>query len=146
VVIWAPPQFGRWRGKNVISKPARCLLLKSKAMSLIFHLSRVTGVFLGVAAGYLFGPRPPECVRHGIKFSLRWTDSVRLKQRLRQEPGLAPIIIEEFVSRGEPVGQCRDFVESLLTSDSFMRRSCGKECRKKWFPNLTPQRNAFETL
>jgi len=66
-------------------------------MTFIFHLSRLLGVLLGaglglaviffasaaaglpigvilgVAAGCLFGLLPPECVRHGIKFSLRWS-------------------------------------------------------------------------
>ena len=130
-------------------------------MTFIFHLSRVTGVLLGVglglvilffasaaaglpigvilgvAVGYLFGLLPPECVRHGIKFSLRWSDPARLKESLHREHGLAAVIIEELVSRGEPVEQFRDYVESLLRSNSFIRRSCGKECRKKWFPNMT---------
>ena len=130
-------------------------------MTFIFHLSRVLGVLLGVglglvviffasaaaglpigvvlgvAAGYLFGLLPPECVRHAIMFSLRWSDTARLKERLRREPGLAPLIVEELVSRGEPVEQFRDYVESLLQSNSFIRRSAGKECRKKWFPSVT---------
>lgn len=129
-------------------------------MTFIFHLSRLLGVLLGaglglaviffasawagipigialgVAAGYLFGLLPPELVRHGIKFSLRWSETARLKERLHQDHGLAPLLIEELVSRGEPVEQFRDYVESLLRSNSFFRRSCGKKCRKKWFPNM----------
>jgi hypothetical protein len=96
------------------------------------------GVILGVAVGCLFGLVPPEIVRHGIKFSLRWSETARLKERLHREPGLAPLIIEELVSSGEPVEQFRDHVESLLQSNSFIRRSAGKECRKKWFPAMTP--------
>ena len=146
----------------MIPDHARRLLLKSKAMTFIFHLSRLLGVLLGaglglaviffasaaagipigvilgVAVGYLFGLLPPECVRHGIKFSLRWSDTAGLKERLHREHGLAPLIIEELVSRGEPVEQFRDYVESLLKSNSFIRRSRGKECREKWFPTMTP--------
>jgi len=146
----------------MIPDHARRLLLKSKAMTIIYLLSRVLGalvgvglglvvifiasawagipigVILGVAVGYLFGLLPPECVRHGIKFSLRWSDTARLKERLHRERGLAPIIIEELVSRGEPVEQFRDYVESLLRSNSFIRGSCGKECRRRWFPNMNP--------
>ena len=157
-----PPQFGRWREKNVIPDQARLLLLKSKAMTIIYLLSRVLGalvgvglclvviffssaaaglpigVILGVAIGYLFSLVPPEVVRHGIKFSLRWSDTARLKERLRREHGLAPIIIEELVSRGEPVEQFRDYVESLLRSNSFIRRGCGKMIRRKRFPDMKP--------
>ena len=96
------------------------------------------GIALGVSVGCLFGLVPPEFVRHGIKFSLRWSDTARLKERLRREHGLALLIIEQLVSRGEPVEQFRDYVESLLRSNSFIRRSCGKECRKKWFPRPDP--------
>lgn len=131
-------------------------------MTFIFHLSRVLGVLsgvglglviiffasasagipigiaLGVSVGCLFGLVPPEFVRHGIKFSLRWSDTARLKKRLHREHGLAPLIIEELVSRGEPVEQFRDYVESSLRSNSFIRRSCGKMTRRKWFPDMKP--------
>lgn len=131
-------------------------------MTFIFHLSRVLGVLfgvglgltitvfacawagipigviLGVAAGYLFGLLPPEVVRHGIKFSLRWSDTARLKERLHREQALAPLLIEELVSRGEPVEQFRDYVEALVRSSSAFRRSCGKQCRRKWFPSMAP--------
>jgi len=146
----------------VIPNPAQRLFLKGKAMTFILQMSRVLGVLLGVslglaitffacawagipigvilgvAAGYLFGLLPPECVRHGIKFTLRWSDTVDLKERLNRECGVAAIIIEELVSRGEPVEQFRDFVDALVRSNSAFRRSCGKQCRKKWFPSTTP--------
>jgi len=146
----------------VIPNQARRLVLKSKAMTILFLVSRVVGalvgvglglviilfasawagipisIALGVSVGCLFGLVPPEFVRHGIKFSLHWSETAGLKERLHREHGLAPLIIEELVSRGEPVEQFRDYVESLLRSNSFIRRRCGKECRKKWFPNMTP--------
>jgi hypothetical protein len=146
----------------VIPDHARRSLAKSKAMTIIYLLSQVLGalagvglglvviffasawagipigVLPGVAVGYLFGLLPPECVRHGIKFLLRWSDTARLKDRLHREHGLAPIIIEELVSRGEPVEQFRDYVESLLRSNSFIRRGCGKLIRHKWFPDMKP--------
>jgi hypothetical protein len=146
----------------VIPDHAHRLLPKSKAMAFIFHLSRVTGlllgvglglailffasaaagipigVILGVAAGYLFGLLLPECVRHGIKFSLRRSQTARLKERLHREHGLAPLIIEELVSRGEPIEHFRDYVESLLRSNSFIRRGCGKMIRRKWLPDMKP--------
>jgi len=96
------------------------------------------GVALGVAVGWLAGLLPPELVRHGIKFSLRRADAPRLKERLRREHGLALLIIEELVSRGESVEQFRDEVESLLGSNSFIRRSCGKMIRRKCFPDMKP--------
>ncbi len=96
------------------------------------------GIALGVPVGFLFGLVPPELVRHGIKFSLRWSDTARLKERLPREPGLAPLIIEELVSRGEPIEQFHDYVESLLRSNSFFRRRCGKIIRRKWFPDMKP--------
>ena len=146
----------------MIHNQAWRLLLKSKAMTIIYLLSRVLGalvgvglglviiffasawagipigIALGVSVGCLFGLVPPEFVRHGIKFALRWSETARLKERLHREHGLAPLIIEELVSRGEPVEQFRDYVESLLKSNSFIRRSRGKECREKWFPTMTP--------
>lgn len=146
----------------MIPNPAQRLLLKSKVMTFLYLLSRVLGalvgvglglviiffasawagipigIALGVSVGCLFGLLPPEIVRHGITFSLRSSDTARLKERLHREHGLAPLIIEELVSRGEPVEQFRDHVESLVRSNSFIRRSCGKDCRKKWFPNMTP--------
>jgi hypothetical protein len=146
----------------VIHNQAWRLLLKSKAMTIIYLLSRVLGalvgvglglviiffasawagipigIALGVSVGCLFGLVPPEFVRHGIKFSLRWSDTARLKERLRQEHGLAPLIIEELVSRGEPVEQFRDYVESLLRSNSFIRRGCGRMIRCKRFPDMKP--------
>ena len=94
------------------------------------------GVALGGAVGCLAGLLPPELVRHGIKFSLRRTDTHRLRQRLRREHGLALLIIEELVSRGEPVGQFREEVESLLHSRSMNRRSIGRQIRRKWFPDM----------
>lgn len=139
-------------------------------MAFIFHLSRLLGVLLGVglglaitffagawagipigvilgvAAGYLFGLLPPECARHGIKFTLRWSDTARLKERLHREHGLAAIIIEELMSRGEPVEQFRDYVEALVRSNSAFRRSCGKQCRKKWFPSATSECNDLKNL
>ncbi len=96
------------------------------------------GVVLGVAMGCLVGLVPSELVHHGIKFSLRRSDTPRLKERLRREHGLALLVIEELVSRGEPVGQFREEVESLLRSRSMYRRSIGKQVRRKWFPDMTP--------
>jgi len=96
------------------------------------------GIALGVSVGFLFGLVPPELVRHGIKFSLRWSQTARLKERLHREHGLAPLIIEELVSRGEPIEHFRDYVESLLRSNSFIRRGCGKMIRRKWFPDMKP--------
>jgi hypothetical protein len=96
------------------------------------------GIALGVSVGCLFGLVPPEFVRHGIQFSLRWSETARLKERLRQEYGLAPLIIEELLSRGEPIEHFRDHVESLLRSNSFIRRGCGKMIRRKWFPDMKP--------
>lgn len=141
---------------------ARHLTLVSEAMTLLFLLSLglgavvgvgvgisiiffasawagiPIGIALGVPMGCLFGLVPPEIVRHGIKFSLRWSETAGLKERLQREHGLAPLIIEELVSRGEPVAQFRDYVESLLRSNSFIRRSCGKMIRRKWFPDTKP--------
>ena len=96
------------------------------------------GISLGVSVGFLFGLVPPELVRHGIKFSLRWSQTARLKERLHREHGLAPLIIEELVSRGEPIEHLRDYVESLLRSNSFIRRGCGKMIRRKWFTDMKP--------
>jgi hypothetical protein len=96
------------------------------------------GVALGVAVGWISGLLPPELVRHGIKFLLRRMDTPRLKERLRREHGLAPLIIEELVSRGEPAGQFRDEVELLMRSNSFFRRSCGRALRRKFFPDMKP--------
>ncbi len=148
----------------MIPKQAQRLLVKSKAMTILYLLcllSRVLGalvgvglglviiffasawagiligIALGVSVGCLFGLVPPGLVRHGIKFSLRWSETARLKERLPREHGLALLTMEELVSRGEPVEQLRDYVESLLRSNSFIRRSCGKECRKKLLPDMT---------
>lgn len=96
------------------------------------------GIAMGASVGFLFGLVPPELVRHGIKFSLRWSETARLKERLHREHGLAPLIIEELVSRGEPIEHFRDYVESLLRSNSFIRRGCGKMIRRKWFPDMKP--------
>lgn len=96
------------------------------------------GIALGVSVGCLFRLVPPEFVRHGIKFSLRWSGTAQLKERLHREHGLAPLIIEELVSRGEPIEHFRDYVESLLRSNSFIRRGRGKKIRRKWFPDMKP--------
>jgi len=96
------------------------------------------GIALGVSVGWLFGFLPPEIVRHGIRISLRWSETARLKERLHREHGLAPLIIEELVSRGEPIEQFRDYVESLLRSNSFIRRGGGKMIRRRWFPDMKP--------
>lgn len=69
---------------------------------------------------------------------MRWSDPDRLKERLRREHGLAPLLIEELVSRGEPVEQFREEVESLLRSNSSYRRRVGNKIRRKWFPEMTP--------
>lgn len=142
--------------------PSQRLVFKLQAMTILYLLSRVMGalvgvglglvilafasgwagipigIALGVSAGFLFGLVPPELVRHGIKFSLRWSQSARLKERLHQDHGLATLIIEELVERGEPIEQFRDYVESLLRSDSFIRRGSGKMIRRKWFPDMKP--------
>ncbi len=126
----------------LVSRVLGALVGVGLGLTIIFFASSWAGIpigiALGVSVGFLFGLVPPELVRHGIKLSLRWSDTARLKERLHREHGLAPLIIEELVSRGEPIEQFHDYVESLLRSNSFFWRSCGRMIRRKWFPNMKP--------
>lgn len=94
------------------------------------------GLTLGIAVGWLAGLLPPEIVRHAILLSLRCSDTLRLKERLVREHGLAPMIIEVLVSRSEPVEQFREQAQALLRYDSGHRRSIGRKIAQKWFPDL----------
>jgi len=94
------------------------------------------GLALGIALGWLAALLPPEIVRHAILLSLRWSDSHHLKERLAREHELAPMILEVLVARGEPVEQFREQAQTLLRSDSMLRRSIGRKISRKWFPDL----------
>ena len=76
--------------------------------------------------------------RSGFRLGLKWSDTTKLQARLERDCCLSHWIIAELASRGEPVEQFRDYVESLLRSNSFIRRSCGKMIRRKWFPDMKP--------
>jgi len=93
----------------------------------------VVGVVLGITVGWLAALLPPEMLRHAILLSLRGSDSNRLNERLVHAPWLSPLIIGVLVSRGEPVEQFRNYVQSLVRSDSCARRKLGDSIRKKWF-------------
>lgn len=94
------------------------------------------GVVLGTTAGCLAGLLPSEMVQHSIRLSLCWSKTARLKERLVREHGLAHLIIAELLRRGEPVGQFRDCVQSLLRSDSGSRRKVGQRIQRRWLPEL----------
>ena len=96
------------------------------------------GLILGLALGYLVALLPSDCVRHGIRISLRGADAAHIKARLRRQPGLSPILIEELVARGEPIEQFRAYAKALLGSNSIVCRSCGRQIMRKWFPDRTP--------
>ena len=99
----------------------------------------VIGLTLGITVGWLSALLPSEIVRHSILLSLRWSDSKQLKDRLAREHGLAPMIIEVLVSRGEPIEDFREHIQVLLQSTSRHRRSIGRKLGQKWFPDLLKQ-------
>jgi hypothetical protein len=94
------------------------------------------GATLGISVGCLAGALLHEFALIGMRLGMKWSDTTKLKSRLERDYCLSHLIIAELVSRGEPVQQFRGHVEALVRSNSASRRSCGKECRKKWFPNM----------
>ena len=69
---------------------------------------------------------------------MKFSDTASLRARLERDQCLSHLIIAELVSRGDPVEPFRDQAETLIRSNSFFQRSSGKQCRKKWFRDLTP--------
>ena len=73
-----------------------------------------------------------------IRLRMKFSHTTVLRARLERDQCLSHLIIAELVSRGDPVDQFRDQVEALIRSNSFFLRGSGKQCRKKWFPDMTP--------
>ncbi len=96
----------------------------------------VIGATLGISVGYLAGALLQEFGLIGIRLRLKFLDTAILRARLVRDDCLSHLLITELVSRGEPVEQFRTHVEALVRSDSVFRRSSGKECQKKWFPDM----------
>jgi len=98
----------------------------------------VIGATLGLSVGYLVGMLLQEFGEIAIRLRMKFSDTASLRARLERDQCLSHLIITELVSRGDPVEQFRGQVEVLIRSNSFFRRSSGKQCRKKWFPDMNP--------
>jgi hypothetical protein len=96
----------------------------------------IIGPLLGIAVGLLGSQLPPEIVRHSLLLWMRCRSTDGLRAWLQQEPGLAPMILEVLVARGEPVDSFRDPVQALLQSTSGVHRGIGRSLSRRWFPDL----------
>jgi hypothetical protein len=91
------------------------------------------GVVLGFSAGFLVGALVHEFAVIGIRLGLKCSNTTKLKARLGCDYCLSHLIIAELVNRGEPSEQFRGHVESLPTSASGPHRSIGKRLQRQWF-------------
>ena len=98
----------------------------------------VIGATLGLLVGFLIGMLLQEFGEIAIRLRMKFLDTANLRARLERDQCLSHLIIAELVSRGDPVEPFRDQVETLIRSNSFFQRSSGKQCRKKWFRDMTP--------
>ncbi len=93
---------------------------------------------LGFYVGLVVGRLPYSVVFAWMRRDLKKCDTPTLKSRLQREFFLSQFIIAELVVRGEPVEQFKQYVLSLVQSDSSDKRRFGEQNMRIWFPEGAP--------
>lgn len=96
------------------------------------------GIPLGFYVGLALGRLPYFMAVAWMRRGLKKCDTPALKRRLEREYFLSHLIIAELVVRGEPVEQFREYVLSLVHSDSPDERRFGEQNIRIWFPESAP--------
>ena len=94
------------------------------------------GAAIGFYAGLILGRVPYSIAFVWMRCGLKKCDTATLRRKLEREYFISQFIIAELVVRGEPVEQFREYVLSLVHSDSSDKRRFGEQNRRIWFPEL----------
>lgn len=97
-------------------------------------IGALLGAVLGFYVGLVVGRLPYSVAFAWMRCDLKQCDTPTLKRRLEREYFLSQFIIAELVVRGEPVEQFRQYVLSLVQSDSSDKRRFGELNMRIWFP------------
>ena len=99
-------------------------------------LGAVVGLPLGLLVGSFVCNLPWVVSWAWMRYDLKRCSIAKLKDRLHREYFISHLLIAELVSRGEPLGQFREYVAGLLRSNNSLERHCGEGTAGMWFPDL----------
>jgi len=99
-------------------------------------LAAILGALIGFVVGMLIGNLPWAASWAWMRYDLKRSSIAKLKERLHREYFISHLLIGELVSRGEPLGQFREYVAGLLRSRNALERHCGEGTAGMWFPDL----------
>ena len=96
----------------------------------------VFGGFIGLIIGYFIGSLPFALSCLMMRYKLKRTSTNKLREQLKKQYYISHLIINELISREEPVEQFRDYVESMIKSENLDKRKFGIYVAEIWFPEM----------
>ena len=109
-------------------------------------LGGIIGALLGAYVGFVVGKVPAVLSFVILRFQLERSSVAALKRRLQTEYFISHLIIAQLVIREEPVNDFRDYIFSLLRSESSDERRFGWHNLNIWFPELVERIEDFDPI